>query len=451
MSKAKQQRDGITCRGGTYGYRFTYRENGHRLTAAKQDPRWSRADAVRERNAARAEIDAGRGGRAVTVTTAAYLATWLDLYERAGRRKSSTIESARMIVEKYLTPRIGGVLLRDLRRTTIERLYADLLETGRIHGDGGLSPKTIRNIAGVLHKALSDAVRRGQLAANPADDIDLPRWERPDLEVWDTKQVGQFLSHCATTKDPLLAVWRLILATGMRRGEVCGLRWNDVDLVDGTVTISQTRVKAGSTFIMATPKTRAGRRTVAIDAGTVIELAHFRNTLDAAAERYGCAPFAMVATNLDGNPIHPLTLTRRFQRTALAAGLPVPRLHDARHTAATQQLSASVPLHIVAGRLGHANAATTLAIYAAYLPTADRDAAMTVGTGLDDAILAHRLRTGESLRTVCAPDERHLTPLDDMSDVMKLNEIAHNDTNNSHALEATPGIEPGYGALQAHA
>ena len=81
------------------------------------------------------------------------------------------------------------------------------------------------------------------------------------------------------------------------------------------------------------------------------------------------------------------------------------------------------------------------AIYAAYLPTADRDAAMTVGTGLDDAILAHRLRTGERLRTVCAPDERLLTPLDDMSDVMKLNEIAHNDTNNSHALEATPGIE----------
>ena len=76
---------------------------------------------------------------------------------------------------------------------------------------------------------------------------------------------------------------------------------------------------------------------------------------------------------------------------------------------------------------------------------------MTVGTGLDDAILAHRLRTGERLRTVCAPDERHLTPLDDMNDHIKLNEIAHNDTNNSHTFEATPGIEPGYGALQAHA
>lgn len=438
MSNTKQ-RAGITQRGGVWGYRFTYRDNGVRRVVTAQSPTWNRADAIRERDKARAQVAAGLRSAPSSLTVADYLTDWLDVYARSGRRKPSTITATRNIVTLYVVPRLGAMTLTTLKRAHVERFYADLLEGGRIGEPGGLAPKTIRNVAGVLHKALDDAVRRSILATNPADRIELPRWERPDLHVWDSAQVGQFLHHCATVGDPHLAVWRLILATGMRRGEICGLRWQDVDLVDGTVTIAQTRVRGTDTFIVSTPKTRAGRRTVAIDAQTVTELARLRNTLDAVAERYSVAPFAMVATDLDGMPVHPLTLTRRFQRLARAAGLPVIRLHDARHTAATQQLGARVPIHVVSGRLGHANASTTLSVYAHYLPSADRDASSVVGSVLDDAIRASRLRPK---RPECVPNERNGTHDDDTGQTTKPNKHNENDTTRTSALEATPGIEP---------
>jgi len=446
MTSKKNPTDGIVHRNGSYGYKISHRVNGVRVWQQEQDARWTRADAIRERNKARSLIDAGRGGRAIPITVSAYLSAWLESYERAGRRKTSTVESARNVVDRYLIPRIGQMMLKDLRRTTVEALYGDLLSSGRVDGGGGLAAKSVRNIAGVLHKALSDGVRRGQLAINPADDVDLPRWDRPDLVVWDGAQIGQFLNYCSSIDDPLLAVWRLVLATGMRRGEVCGLRWSDVDFVAGTVTIAQTRVKAGNAFVMATPKTKSSRRTVAIDAGTVTALAILRNALDAAAENYDAAPFEMVATNLDGIAVHPLTLTRRFQRLARAAGLPVIRLHDARHTAATKQLEDGVSIAVVAARLGHASAATTLAIYAHSLPTADRNAAYIVGASLDDAIRAHQKHSTHSKST---PITRDLTIRDDSSDVVKPNKQGQDDTKRVDPFEATPGIEPGYRALQA--
>ena len=438
MTKQRREADGVTYRNGSYGYRISYRANGKRVFLTDQNHLWTRGDAVRERNKARSLIDAGKGSRAEPITVAAYLGSWLTAYERAGRRKASTVESARNVVERYLIPHIGHLMLKDLHRTTVEALYGDLLATGRTSDGGGLAPKTVRNIAGIFHKALSDGVKRGAIAINPADNVDLPRWDRPDLTVWDGDQVGQFLAYCSSIDEPHLAVWRLILATGMRRGEACGLRWSDVDFVAGTITISQTRVKAGTKFAITTPKTKASRRIVSIDAGTVTELARLLNALDAAAEAYSAAPFALVVTDLCGTPVHPLTLTRRFQRLARAAGLPVIRLHDARHTAATNQLGDGVPIAVVAARLGHTNAATTLSIYAHALPMADRNAAYTVGTALDDAINAYQKRTA---RTKSAPKLADDAAHDDTSATTKPNNHKQNDSITTDPFEATPGIE----------
>ena len=170
----------------------------------------------------------------------------------------------------------------------------------------------MRNIAGTLHKSFSDAVKRGYLTHNPADAIDLPRRDRRDLNVWDAQQFAQFLQVAANSGDYMYPLWRLVVATGIRRGELLGLRWRDVDLVEATISISQTRITDGSAMKIGTPKTRAGRRTIAIDDGTVIALAHLKNLQTAAADALDVPLGDLVAVEVDGKPISRHTLLNRF-------------------------------------------------------------------------------------------------------------------------------------------
>jgi len=101
----------------------------------------------------------------------------------------------------------------------------------------GLSPKTVKNIAGTLHKALSDAVRLGVLTRNPADGVDLPKWERPELRVWSVDELAQFLAHVEEHDPYGVAWWRLLLVAGLRRGELMGPTWENVDLIDGVIHV----------------------------------------------------------------------------------------------------------------------------------------------------------------------------------------------------------------------
>lgn len=141
---------------------------------------------------------------------------------------------------------------------------------------GQLSPKSVRNIIATLRHSLKSPRRRGYIASNPADHVELPKWERRDLQGWESKQFVHFSAVAAAADDPMYALWRQVIATGMRRGRLLGLRWIDVDLVDATVTIKQTRVSDGYKVSTTTPKTKAGRRTIAIDSGTVVALTYLK-------------------------------------------------------------------------------------------------------------------------------------------------------------------------------
>lgn len=364
------------------GWRWRYKVTvDGRSQTISQGGYSSRREAAQGLTAALARHDAGVGRKVANVTTGDYLVAWLDTYRRSGRRKATTIDSTTVAVNRYLVPRIGSVPLSKLDGERIGRLYADLLTDGRTGASGttgGLSPKTVRNVAGVLHKALSDAVRVGKLSANPATGVDLPTWKRPELTVWDEREAATFLAYVEQAGDPLAAVWRLMLATGLRRGELLGLYWEDVDLLNASLDVVRSRSVKGED----TPKTRKGRRTISLDVDTVNALARMKDAQEAAAVRIGAWTSKYVATDLDGRPIWPQTFTRRFQAAARRAGLPVPRLHDGRHTAATLALQAGVPIHVVAGRLGHEHVSTTLDVYSAYLPAADRDAAKRIGAVL---------------------------------------------------------------------
>ncbi len=199
--------------------------------------------------------------------------------------------------------------------------------------------------------------------------------------AWSAAQLGRFIEATASEREA--AWWRLLATTGMRRGELLGLRWADVDLDAGRLTIRQTVTMVGNSPAQGTPKSRAGLRMVALDAGTVAVL---RAWLAQAAERLvmgaGWQGGDMLVTEADGSAVHPQVFTRRFGVLTRRAGLPTIRLHDVRHSYATAALGAGVPVKVLSQRIGHADVAVTLRVYAHVLPGDDEAAAALAATAI---------------------------------------------------------------------
>jgi integrase len=300
--------------------------------------------------------------------------------------KPSTAASYAGIIDAYIVPHIGTVRLDKVDGGLLNGLYGRLMADGRTGGSGhrgGLSPKTVRNVHGVIHRAFGDAVRWRHLTVNPADQADPPRHAKPQLSVWSSEQLGRFIA--STSTDRLAAVWHLFATTGMRRGEVLGLRWADVDMAGKRITIRQTRTMVGDRPETGTPKTAAGVRVIALDDATVAALRRWKGRQGRERLAMGAGWFdtgGLIATEPDGTPIHPQVLTRRFHAASKAAGLPAIRLHDVRHSYATAALGAGVPVKVLAARLGHADIAVTLRTYAHVMPNDDANAAAIVAASL---------------------------------------------------------------------
>lgn len=167
-------------------------------------------------------------------------------------------------------PRIGGVSLLNVGASHLNSFYADLLENGRRDGDGGLSPTTVRRVHSTLHKAFADAVRWGRLNRNQADAADPPRNAKTEMSILEPSELRTFLE--SVRSDRLYAAWVLATTTGMRRGEIVGLRWADIDLDARTLSISQIRTVANYQVMTLSPKTEKGARTISLDEQTVAAL-----------------------------------------------------------------------------------------------------------------------------------------------------------------------------------
>lgn len=335
-----------------------------------------------------------------TVTVAAYLRDeWLAARRprgEGGRRSRGSVSEAtweeyRKVVEHYVVPAFGGVRLQELRPVDITRLYDELERTGGRSGTGR-SPKTLANIHGVLHKALDDAVRLGRLTRNPVNLVDAPRPGRARTAVWDVAELRRFLEH--VREDRLYAMWLVFATTGMRRGEVIGLSWDDVDLESGSTRVSWTLgMVGGKPAWKPLPKTKAGERTLALDPATVEALRAWRRAQleerlaagpawrEVVRDTAGRSRERVVFTWPDGRFVHPDRVYDWFKRHVTEAGLRLTRLHDVRHAYATAALQSATGWHevkVLSQRLGHASVGTTLDIYAHALPAADAEQAHTL-------------------------------------------------------------------------
>ena len=192
---------------------------------------------------------------------------WLPTIK--GTLRPTTYESYKGLCADHVIPRLGGVQLQKLCAVQINGLYAYLLKEGRIRGKGGLSPSSVRRVHAALRRACRDAVRWGRLTVNPAALADPPKAsaEHAEQAVWDAEQLQGFLASVAG--DRLFALWRVLALTGMRRGEALGLRWENINMEQGSLTIRRALVPVNGVVQVSEPKTRRGRRTIGLDPETL--------------------------------------------------------------------------------------------------------------------------------------------------------------------------------------
>ena len=242
-------------------------------------------------------------------------------------------------------------------------MYRDLLAGGGRNGRA-LAPKTVRHVHTTLRKALGDAVDARHIAFNPAASAKAPKVSRgTDPNAWTPEQLAKFLA--STEADRARSLWVLTASTGMRRSEALGLRWSDVDLDGGSLTIRQVFVAYGTVRAMKEPKTATSRRTLPLSERVVIELRATRR--QQTEERLAAGPAwsdsDLVFTDEIGRPLDPPTVSAAFKRAVKASGLPPLPLHGLRHTFATIGLDAGVDVLYVAEMLGHSSPAITMSVY----------------------------------------------------------------------------------------
>ena len=239
-----------------------------------------------------------------------------------------------MLVEQHLVPQLGAVQLQSLNAAQINAHYAKLLSEGRVHGSGGLSPNTVHHVHAVLHRALRDAVKWGYLQTNAAACADPPRAsaQHKELAVWSEEQLHAFLD--SVTEQRLYPLWRFLAMTGCRRGEALGLTWRDLDIENGRVAIVRALVPIDGKLCETEPKTKRGRRLIALDAETVAVLRQqaARQLAEQQALGDDWIDSGRVFTAENGAQLHPERISALFARLVRAAALPpIPLARAAPH------------------------------------------------------------------------------------------------------------------------
>lgn len=318
---------------------------------------------------------------------------WRWLESRVSLR-ASTSRSYAAHMRGCLAPYLGAIPLAALTASDVQAMF-----TAIIRDEGALgrpvSPATLHRIHATLRAALNSAVRAGLISVNPGRWPELPRAARPrpqvwtpalterwQLEawqpvvgVWTAAQTAQFL--CQVRGHRLYALFHLTALRGLRRGEAAGLKWSDLDLDAGTLTVSGQLQQLGGRLVAGPPKSDAGRRVIALDKTTIAALREHRlrqqAERDAAGRRW--TETGYVFTTRTGKPVAPDLMTRLFRTLVAGSGLPPVTLHGLRHGAATLALAAGADLKIVQDQLGHSTVVLTADTYTSVLPETARAAA----------------------------------------------------------------------------
>jgi integrase len=273
-------------------------------------------------------------------------------------------------------PAIGDRPVNKITTDDLDQLYRGLVN------QIGLSPTTVRQINAIIRRAFRQAVILGWIATNPAANVTPPRMTKPKLSPPNAAQVDELLNYTRRQNPELGHFLHIAASTGARRGEMCALRWSNLDPKRMTLTIERSIAEVPGGIREKSTKTHAERR-ISLDPDT---LAVFEAQKAIVTNRAKLVGMKIVANAYVFSrepdcliPMTPGTITKQFQAVRDALGFDNMRLHDLRHFAATRMMTAGIPVRTVAGRLGHANPSTTLSVYTHFVEASDQDAAAVMG------------------------------------------------------------------------
>ncbi len=367
--------DGYIARKGNRWYAVIY--HGLDPVTGREQRTWHAAGtdrAAAERLARKLATETvGRDDGNRSLTFGAYLTQrWLP--GKKVELASTTFAGYRRLVERHILPTLGGVKIRRLTPDQLEQLYAAKLAP--TDGSRQLSRKSVLEIHVVIRSALGDALLKGVVRRNVAAIASRPTIRNvPPVEAraWDENQLRTFLGTAVPHR--LYAAFRLSAATGMRRSEVLGVKWTDIDWARATISVDRGLVSVDYERQLTRCKTRNSRRLVELDPTTLAMLAAWRAWQQAAC--FAAEPSEWMFPADDGSPTHPHAFSQAFERIVNRASLPPTRLHDLRHTHASLLFKHGIPLKVVSERLGHAKASFTMDTYQHIMPGMQADAART--------------------------------------------------------------------------
>ena len=310
------------------------------------------------------------------------LGEWMDIWFEnyaALRVRQSCHLTYRGYIKNHIKPHIGDIPLEKLTSLELQMFYRHLLTNGRVqriesaHQPNGLSSKTVRNINQIIRSALEVAVEQKIINRNPAQHCVLPRVEHKEMKTLPIEDIPRLLD--AAKQYNVFEMYYLVLVTGMRRGEICGLKWQDVDFKNKTIHVRRQAYRIDGVIQETQLKTKNSYRNISISSDTIKILKQQR--LKVEGDYVFPSPF--------GGPLAPDSMNNTLHHVLDAAGLPRIRFHDLRHTFATIALQNGVDIKTVSSMLGHYSAGFTLDTYAHVTTAAQVEAANTMGSILQNA------------------------------------------------------------------
>jgi len=331
------------------------------------------------------QIRQGMTFKTSSITFGEFIQQWITIHKT--QLSPKTAVRYEQLIRDYIIPQLGTIKLRDLRLDRIEAHCQSLTKKG-------LSPRSVRFVHSIIHRSLNDAIRKGYIGYNAAQGATLPRLEHQEMEILDEDEAIRFMITIQDSRHE--GLYHLAIKTGMRKGELLGLTWSDLDWKKGTIRIQRQvhRVhKQG--LVIQPPKTRAGKRTIQLGEKSLDALRSHQDKQQRAKIVAGEAwkEKNLIFPSTIGTYLGGSNLLVDFKKQLERANVKPIRFHDLRHTAASLMLNNGVPVIVVSKILGHSKTSTTLDIYGHLIPAMQGEAAQI----MDDLITPIKFEMGENM------------------------------------------------------